>query len=198
MRRNGATARGTGPWFWLNPELAMVVSIVLFVGIFVLRWSVGEVADSIAMLYVLPVALLALSFGFRVGLGAGVLAVSLFAIWMVSAGESLSPLGWLSGVTPLLLVGALVGIATERIREANRVERHAMEVALLEREAAEINDSVVQQMAATKWLLESGRVDEAIELLVETMTTAQQLVTRALGSDSPLQGDGLTQTRARR
>jgi len=160
------------------------VSILLFVGIFVLRWSVGEVADLIAMLYVLPVALLALSFGFRVGLGAGILAVSLFAVWMVSDGESLSPLGWLSGVTPLLLVGALVGLATERIRDANRVERHAMEIALLEREAAEINDSVVQQMAATKWLLESGRVDEAIELLEATMTTGQRLVTRVLGSDS--------------
>ena len=53
-------------------------------------------------------------------------------------------------------------------------------------EAAEINDSVLQQMAATKWLLESGRIDEAIELLEATMTTGQQLVTRVLGSNSVL------------
>jgi hypothetical protein len=170
------------------------VSIVMFAGIAVLQWYVGGVADSISMLYVLPVALLALSFGFRVGLGAGILAVSLFAAWMVSAGESLSPLGWLSRVTPLLLIGCLVGMATERIREAVRVERHALEVALVQRESAEINDIVLQQMAATKWLLELGRVDEAIELLETTMTTAQQLVTRVLGSDSVLQGDGLTRT----
>ena len=115
---------------------------------------------------------------------------------MVRAGEALSPLGWLSGVTPLLLVGALVVIATERIREANRLERHAMEVALLQRDAAEINDSVLQQMAATKWLLESGHVDEAIELLEATMTTGHQLVTRVLGSDSVLGviPDGTTRT----
>ena len=73
-----------------------------------------------------------------------------------------------------------------------------MEVSLLQRDAAEIHDSVLQQMAATKWLLESGHVDEGIELLEATMTTAQQLVTRVLGSDSLLQGDGLMQTRARR
>jgi K+-sensing histidine kinase KdpD len=186
VRRNATTTRGNGPWFWLRPDLAAVVSIALFVGIFALRWSVGGVADSIAMLYVLPVALLALSFGFRVGLGAGLLAVSLFAVWMLATGESLSPLGWVCAVTPLLLVGALVGIATERIREANRVERHAMDVALLQREAAEINDSVLQQMAATKWLLESGHIDEAIELLEATMTTGQRLVTRVLGSNSVL------------
>jgi hypothetical protein len=90
---------------------------------------------------------------------------------------------------PLLLIGALVGIATERIREANRIERHAMEVSLLQREAAEINDSVLQQMAATKWLLEAGHVDEGIELLEATMTTAQQLVSRMLGSNSVLEGD---------
>jgi K+-sensing histidine kinase KdpD len=180
----------------LRPDLAAVVSIALFVGIFALRWSVGGVADSIAMLYVLPVALLALSFGFWVGLGAGLLAVSLFAVWMLATGESLSPLGWVCAVTPLLLVGALVGIATERIREANRVERHAMDVALLQREAAEINDSVLQQMAATKWLLESGHIDEAIELLEATMTTGQRLVTRVLGSNSVLGviRDGETRT----
>ena len=174
--------RGSG----CAPTLAAVVSIVLFVGIFLLGWSVAGIADTISMLYVLPVALLALSFGFRVGLGAGILAGSLFAVWMVSTGESLSPLGWLSRVMPLVLIGALVGIATERIREANRVERHAMEVSLLQHEAAEINDSVLQQMAATKWLLESGHVDEGIELLEATMTTAQQLVTRVLGSNSVL------------
>jgi hypothetical protein len=141
------------------------------------------------MLYVLPVALLAMSFGLRIGVGAGLLAVMLLALWLVGAGESLSPLGWLSRVIPPLLIGALVGMSTERIREADRNERHAFEVAILQREAAEINDTLVQELAVTKWLLESGEVGRGIDLLEKTMATTQQLVTRALGSNSVLPGD---------
>lgn len=188
-RRSGTNERGPGPWFWLRPVLAVVVSAVLFVAIIVLRWTVGGVEDSISMLYVLPVALLALGFGFRVGLAAGVFAVGLLALWVTTAGESLSVLGWLSRATPMLLLGALVGTAADRIRAATEAERHAAAVALMQREAAEINDRVLQQMAAAKWMLEAGRHDDGIELLEATMGTLQQLVSGMLGSDSVLPGD---------
>lgn len=154
-----------------------------------LRWSVGSVEDSISMLYVLPVALLALAFGFRVGMGAGVFAVGLLAVWLVTTGESLGPFGWLSRATPPLLLGALVGAAADRIREAAEHERHAAAVTLLQREAAEINDRVLQQMAAAKWLLEAGRIDDGVELLAETMDDAQRLVASMLGPDSILSRD---------
>ena len=180
------TERGTGPWFWLRPALAMAVSALLFVGIVVLRWSVGDADDAISMLYVLPVALLALSFGLRAGLGAGAFAVGLLVLWVTTAGESLSVFGWLSRAVPTLLLGLLVGAATDRIRDAARVERHAAEVALLQREAAEINDRVLQQMAAAKWMLEAGRNDDGVDLLASTMDDAQRLVARMLGSDSIL------------
>ena len=184
-----AMTGGRGPWFWLRPGRAIAVSFALFAVISTLQWLIAGVTDSVCMLYVLPVALLAISFGVRVGLGAGVLAVALFAMWLLTTGESLNALGWLSRVTPLLLIGALVGIATERIREADRVEREAIEVAVLQREAAEINDTVVQELAVAKWLLESGHVEQGIELLETTMVTTQQLVTRSLGSKSVLPGD---------
>lgn len=180
---------GTGPWFWLRPELAVAVAAGLFAAVIALRWSVGNVEDSISMLYVLPVALLALSFGFRTGLGAGVFAVGLLALWLGTHHESLSWLGWLSRATPLLLLGALTGAAADRIRAAAEAERRADAVALLQREAAEINDHVLQQMAATKWMLEAGRTDDGIELLASTMDTAQRLVADMLGSGSVLPGD---------
>jgi signal transduction histidine kinase len=182
------TGHTTGPWFWLNPALAVAVSVALFALVFALRWFVAGVEDSIAMLYVLPVALLALTFDFRVGLAAGIAAVGLLGIWVGASGETLRPLVWLSLATPLVLLGALVGAAADRIRRANEVERHAREVALVEREAAEINDTVLQQLAATKWMLESGRTDDGIALLDATMTTARLLVTRTLGSNSVLPG----------
>ena len=184
--RQVTTERGTGPWFWLRPALAVAVSALLFLGIVVLRWSVGDADDAISMLYVLPVALLALSFGLRAGLGAGVFAVGLLVLWVTTSGESLSVIGWLSRAVPPLLLGLLVGAAADRIRNAARAERHAAEVALLQREAAEINDHVLQQMAAAKWMLEAGRTAESVDLLAEAMDTAQQLVARMLGPDSVL------------
>jgi hypothetical protein len=185
----GSTGRGRGPWFWLHPILALGVSVGLFGGVLLLRWLVAGVEDSISMLYVLPVALLALTFGLRVGLAAGLVAVGLLVAWVAWSGEQLSPLGWLSRVTPLLLLGGLVGVAAERIRDADRIERHAAEIELLQRDAAEINDSLIQGMAVTKWLFESGQASAGIELLEETMVTGQQLVGRMLGSDSVLPGD---------
>lgn len=185
----GSTGRGRGPWFWLHPILALGVSVGLFGGVLLLRWLVAGVEDSISMLYVLPVALLALTFGLRVGLAAGLVAVGLLVAWVAWSGEHLSPLGWLSRVTPLLLLGGLVGVAAERIRDADRIERHAAEIELLQRDAAEINDSLIQGMAVTKWLFESGQASAGIELLEETMVTGQQLVGRMLGSDSVLPGD---------
>ena len=57
---------------------------------------------------------------------------------------------------------------------------------MLQRETAEINDSVIQGLAATKWLLEAGDLERAISTLEATTATAQALVTRVLGSDSVL------------
>lgn len=186
MQPTTARRGGTGPWFWLRPALAVTVSVVLFLGIIVLRWTVGGAEDAISMLYVLPVALLALTFGLRVGVTSGVLAVSLLVLWVVTAGESLSAWGWLSRVTPLLLLGALVGESADHIRAAAEAERRAAEVRLLQREAAEINDRVLQQMAAAKWMLEAGNIDDGIDVLTSTMDTAQELVARMLGPDSVL------------
>lgn len=189
MHSRTPSRRGIGPWFWLRPALAVTVSVALFAGIIVLRWTMGGAEDAISMLYVLPVALLALTFSRRVGIAAGVLAVALLVLWVVTSGESLSAWGWLSRVVPMLLLGGLVGDAADRIRDAAEAERRNVEVRLLQREAAEINDRVLQQMAAAKWMLEAGRTDDGVDILASTMDTAQELVGRMLGPDSVLAPD---------
>ena len=115
--------------------------------------------------------------------------MSPLGVSVAATGETLSPLVWLSLATPLVMLGALVGAAADRIRRTNQVERHATEVALLECEVAVLDDTVLQQLVATKWLLESGRTDDGIALLDVTMTTARELVTRTLSSNSVLSGD---------
>jgi hypothetical protein len=169
--------------------MALSVSMALFAFIFVMRVAVDSTHDSITLLYALPVALLALAFGYRAGVLAGVVAVVLLLGGVVIVGEEFSFVRWLSRVVPLLLLGALVGASSDRISEARRAERYAYRISLMQRDAAEVNDTVVQGLAAAKWLLESGEVGRAIELIDQTAEVAQGLVSRVLGADSPLTDD---------
>ena len=172
------------PWFDRRPRRAIAVAAALFVVIFVLRTSVGDERDAIAMLYVLPISLIAIGFGRRAGVLAGGIAVGLLATWTLLSDVSLTPLGWLSRVIPLVLIGLLIGSASDRTRAADAAERRADAVAMLQLDGAEINDSIVQSLAAAKWAIESGDIERARSILDDTIATGQQLVTRVLGSDS--------------
>ena len=181
--------RSQRPWFQRYPRLALTVSATLFAVIFLIRISVGGTEDSISMLYVLPVALVALGFGFWAGLAAGLTAVGLLVGWAVALDAESSPLGWVGLVTPVVLLGALVGFASDRIRDADRAERYAATVALLQVEGAEISDRIFQGLAASKWMLEVGEIERGLAVLEDTMVIAQQLVTSVLGSNSVLRDE---------
>jgi hypothetical protein len=168
--------------------LALAVSAALAAGIFVVQVSADGVNDSIATLYALPVTLVALGFGFRAGCGAGLATIGLLVVGAVEADVTLTALGWASTVTPLLL-GTLIGFASDRTRQAEQAERYTAAVVLLQREGAEIIDRVFQGLAASKWMLEAGDIDHGLATLQDTMVTAQQLVTRVLGSNSVLRDD---------
>ncbi|HET6166917.1 MAG TPA: hypothetical protein VFE07_08825 [Marmoricola sp.] len=166
----------TAPWFRAYPRLALLVATVLFLLVLVLRLRTGTANDASSMLYVLPVALVAMSRGARAGLVAGSVAVALIVIWTVARDVSLGPLAWTSRVVPLLLLGALVGDASDRLRRAD-AERHRLEAAArIHREAVEINDSIVQGMVTAKWALESGQLEPGLGTLSATITRAQELV----------------------
>lgn len=186
----GGAERG-GPWFRERPRQTIAVASAMSAAIFALRLADSSATDAVSVLYVLPVALLAMAFGFRVGFAAGVGSVGLLLAGTLLADISLTPLGWSTRITPLILLGTLVGFASDQLGEAHRRERHYVEVALLQREAAEINDTIVQGLAAAKWLMEAGDTERGLEAVNDTMATAQVLVSRMLGSDSPLEGDRL-------
>lgn len=168
--------RPRDPWFRRRPRVALTVAALLFAGVLVLRMFVGDAADAYSMLYVLPVALLAMAFGLRAGVGAGLVAVALVAAWVLADDVSLTPTGWLSRVVPILLLGIVLGDATDRLRQAEEQRQRLEAAALLHREAIEINDSLVQGMAAAKWSLESGQTDIGIQTLETTISRAQDLV----------------------
>lgn len=164
------------PWFRRFPGLSSAVAGVLFAIILVLRLMDGSPSDAISMLYALPVALLAVTFGLRAGAAAGVLAVGLTVLWVAVDHVDVTPIGWASRIVPMLLIGVLIGQATDHARRADRERRRLEGKALLHREAIEINDSLVQGMAAAKWSIEGGRVESGTAILEETMAQAQDLV----------------------
>ena len=168
--------RSREPWFSSRPGLALVVIAALFAAVLALRLLAGTPVDALSMLYVLPVALAASAFGQRGGVTAGLLAVALIVIWALARDVTLDPAGWGSRVVPLVLLGVLVGRATDRAREAEAERRRHEVAALLHQEAIEINDSLIQGMTAAKWSLESGQADAGLQTLTTTVREAQQLV----------------------
>lgn len=170
------TATATEAWFRRRPPLTWGAAAGLFLGVFVLRLSGGTVEDAYSMLYVFPVALVAFAFGLRKGAAAGVFAVLLIVVWAVVRDVSLDPAGWASRIMPILLLGVLLGEASDRLRRNDTERRRLEAAALLHRDAIEINDSLIQGMAAAKWSLEAGDVETGLRTLNATITQAQELV----------------------
>ncbi|HYF73547.1 MAG TPA: hypothetical protein VD864_12045 [Nocardioides sp.] len=163
-------------WFRRRPPLTWAVVVALFAGVFALRLSTSHVEDAYSMLYVFPVALVSVAFGRRAGTGAGVAAVLLIVVWVLIRDVSLTPSGWASRVLPILLLGILLGDATDRVRRIEAERRRLESAALLHRDAIEINDSLVQGMVAAKWSLEAGNVDAGLSTLNATISQAHEMV----------------------
>jgi signal transduction histidine kinase len=161
------------------------VVVALFAGVLATRLLAGDGAgDAAGLLYVLPVALAAVAFGRRAGLAAGLVGVALVVLWAVLRNADISLLGWVSRVVPLLLLGVLLGDATERLGAADLRRRELEAAAQRHRDAAEISDSLIQGMTAARWALEAERHDVALRTLEETISRGQQLVSDLLrGAD---------------
>jgi hypothetical protein len=158
---------------------AVTLAIGLFAMVFAARLTIHG-TDPITVFLIFPIALLAMAFGLRAGVAAGLVGVMLTIAWVAVEGISLSPLGWASRIAPIMLLGALIGWTTDRERTAAQTERALFEAKLRERQAAEINDSIVQHLAVTKWTMEAGHTDEALAMLTDTIATSESLVAALL------------------
>ena len=160
------------------------MAVALFVGVSVLQGFDDASGHAIAVLYVLPIALLAVTFGLRGGLLAATAGVSLFAVFEVihSTGD-IDADGWAVRAVAMFLLGALLGRATDQMAASERAalaeqrRRHrAEEVNHRYAEAIELSDSIVQQMVAAKWLMEQGRSEQAGDMLSATIETGELMV----------------------
>jgi signal transduction histidine kinase len=186
----------SGPWFQGRPRVTAAVAAVLFAAVSALRLALST-EDPVTVFYCLPVALLAVAFGRWAGTLAGLAALGLTAVHVAVAGLHPSALAWTTWAVPVLLLGALLGDATDHLRAAQRDRRRLEAARLRHRDAVEIQDGVVQGLAAAKWALEAGRTGRALEIVTRTLTGAEALVSallrdadRAIGSRARPAGRG--------
>ena len=175
----------TRPWYRLHPRSAVEVAVGLFVVVTFLHWFQDGSGQAIVVLYVLPIALLAITFGRRGGLLAAATGFGLFALLEVlhSSGD-IDVDGWAVRAIAMFLLGGLLGHATDQALASERAalveqQRRCQVEAANHRyaQAMEISDSLVQKMVAAKWMAEQGRVDETAEVLTTTIVEAERMVT---------------------
>jgi len=185
------------PWYRLHPGKAIVIAIGLFVAVSVLAWFNDQSGQAIAMLYVLPIALLAVTLGKRGGLTGAGAAFALFAVLEVehSSGD-IDVTGWIVRAVTMFLLGGLLGrstdqtVASERATLAEQQRRCHVEAANLRyAEALEINDSLLQQIVVAKWMVEQSQTKSAAELLTEAIARGERMVAGLLPERATLPAD---------
>ena len=181
------------PWFSRRARLALAGVLAMFAAITVARFSLGDDASvGITLLYVVPISLAALAWGRVAGMIASGAALVLLGVWVLADGVDLTVLGWSARAVPILLVGLLLGDASDRLRRAEQAHVEQAERELLHRQAVEINDSLLQNMAAAKWALEAERHDVAHERLTDAIASGQKLVAGLIRDSAMGPLDGLS------
>jgi hypothetical protein len=173
-----------GPWFRHRRRLAIAVAGALAAAICVAGSAQPGDRVALSAVFGLPIALVAVTFGTNGGVTAGVGVLALVGVWAgLASSPGVGAGAWAAG-TAMLVLGALLGQAVdslvtseERARQVEEARRRLARAADRRREAAEINDTLVQSAAVAKWALEAGNVQRALEILDETVDAGQRLVT---------------------
>jgi len=179
---------GTFPWYRSHQRAALIIACGLFATVTVGHIFANGTGEAVDILYSLPIALLAASFGLRGGLIGAAIGISLFAVVELADGVGdIDATGWIARAAGLFLLGVLLGHATDQIQSGEQRMLAAQEerLQLAERarrqaEALEISDSILQHLAAAKWMAETGNDKVAVEILASTIETGERMVAELL------------------
>jgi diguanylate cyclase (GGDEF)-like protein/PAS domain S-box-containing protein len=106
-----------------------LLALVLFVVITVVRFATrSDGHDDITLLYVLPVALLAVSYGVRGGVLGACLGLGVFAIWATSHDIDVGVVGYLTRTTAIVIFGGLAGFLSDRQAQVGRTNTRWFEM----------------------------------------------------------------------
>jgi len=102
---------------WPGLGVPATIAIALFAGIFALGDLDRSVSDADEMLFMLPIALLAIRLGFRGGLAGGLLALVLLVTWdSLDSAMVLTAKGYVVRGIAFLMLGTLLGIFVDELR----------------------------------------------------------------------------------
>jgi signal transduction histidine kinase len=97
-------------------RFVLAVAGVLFATIFAIRQVISGEVETVGLLYVGPISLVALELGLVAGCCAAAFSLGLVAVWSLWSGVDLSLLGFLTRALAYLTVGAVAGAFGERTR----------------------------------------------------------------------------------
>ena len=171
----------------LRRQTVGVGAVILLAAIVLLGIAVDAPSEPGAILYSIPVVLIALAVGPAAGAVAGAAAGALFWLAARHQNETFDVLEIGYRLVALVFLGALAGILATRLAASERsrvaAEREAAEalgqLALREelaRRAVELNDEVVQGLALSGYLLAAGDAEAATTSLRATLGRAQRIV----------------------
>jgi signal transduction histidine kinase len=102
---------------WPERRSAVLLSSgLLFLAIFLLRELVEGTGDALSLLYVIPVALLALEFGVRAGVLAALTATAATGVWMATVETNIGWVGLVVRALISLTVGMIAGHFSDQMR----------------------------------------------------------------------------------
>ena len=154
--------------------LFLPAAAALFVGVSVLLFAVDDPGEAAGMLFVLPIALLALRFGARGGVAAAAASTAVIVSWYLHTENRFGTVGWIARLVALFTLGLLVGGFEDLIRSYERR-------VIREQHAREVQDDIVQNLVVARYQLGAGEDPSAA--VDDALTAAKDIVTRGLGDD---------------
>jgi hypothetical protein len=169
-----------------------VAAAALLVLYLVIEIVTGSPKEPATIAYAVPVALAGIALGARAGIAAAVAGAALYWLGAYIDGETLSA-GHLSyRLGALVFMGGVVGALASRLSEAEHDAQLQQELRSC---AVELNDTVVQGLALSRYQIDGGDPTAAAATLETTLGRAQELVADLMG-DMKLEPGGLRRARA--
>src|SRR5437870_3312190 len=111
----------------LSRRAAMIGAGCLLLGaVFALSFAVSNPNEAVAVLYTLPIALIAVEVGALGGIAAALVALALFGLWSaLDTAHHVGVLGFVTRGTVFLLLGGLLGHFATKLRSAYHVVRRS-------------------------------------------------------------------------
>ena len=94
-----------------------------FAGIFAMGFAVDDPGESVAVLFALPIVLMAIKFGAWGGLGAAAVTMGLLGLWDAAGQDQMPVLSYIGRAGVYLLLGGVLGSFSTRLRTSHESVR---------------------------------------------------------------------------